>query len=61
MFIGATVLCGVVGNLLGGVVFDRVTHLRGIRFAGRVIGAGAPFCAAALMLGMTQIHQKVPS
>ncbi len=53
-------LCGVVGNLLGGVVFDRVTHLRGIRFAGRVIGAGGPFCAAALMLGMTLIHQKVP-
>jgi MFS family permease len=51
-------LLGVIANLLGGVVFDRVTERRGIRFAGRWIGSLSLFGAAALMLGMTQIHQQ---
>lgn len=49
---------GVIANLLGGVVFDRVTERRGIRFAGRLIGSASLLGAAGLMLGMTQIHQK---
>jgi len=53
-------LLGVVGNLAGGPVFDRVAQRRGIRFAGRMIGAGSLFCSGALMLGMTQIHQQTP-
>lgn len=53
-------LLGVIGNLAGGVVFDRVTERRGIRFAGRLIGGGSLFCCAVLMLGMTQIHDKIP-
>ncbi len=53
-------LLGVIGNLAGGVVFDRVTEQRGIRFAGRLIGGGSLFCCAALMLGMTQVHDKIP-
>jgi MFS family permease len=51
-------ILGVIANVLGGVVFDRLTEIRGIRFAGRLIGAGSLFCAATLMLTMTQIHHK---
>jgi len=51
-------LLGVVANLLGGVVFDRVTERRGIRFAGRWIGSASLLAAAGLMLAMTQIHER---
>jgi MFS family permease len=51
-------LLGVIANLAGGVVFDRVTERRGIRFAGRLIGSASLLGAAGLMLGMTQIHEK---
>jgi MFS family permease len=49
-------ILGVIANLVGGVVFDRVTVRRGICFAGRLIGGGSLFCCAALMLTMTQLR-----
>ena len=58
LFAALPYLLGVVANLAGGVVFDWVTERRGIRFAGRLIGGGSLFCSAALLLGMTQIHEQ---
>ena len=50
---------GVIANLVGGVVFDAVADRRGIRYAGRLIGAGSLFLAGGgLMLTMKRkIHE----
>ena len=49
---------GVIANVIGGAVFDRLTARRGIRFTGRFIGSASLLGSACLMLAMTQIHQK---
>jgi ACS family glucarate transporter-like MFS transporter len=51
-------ILGVIANILGGGIFDRLTARRGIRYAGRLIGTGSLLGSAALMVAMTQIHQK---
>lgn len=53
-------LLGVVANLGGGWVFDRVAERKGMRFAGRVIGGGSLLCSAMFMFGMTLVHGKIP-
>jgi len=51
-------ILGVIANVVGGGIFDRLTARRGIRFTGRLIGSASLLGAAGLMLAMTQIHQR---
>jgi MFS family permease len=51
-------ILGVIANVVGGGVFDRLAARCGIRFTGRLIGSASLLGAAGLMLAMTQIHQR---